>query len=74
MAAKELTDYQMEQLRRKIWHAEKAYNILQKKYRKQTGKNFVSSGPLPKPDVDPSWNPCRNNQGCFLSRDVHKFS
>lgn len=62
-------DYKFEQLERKLYHAMKKVNILQKKHRKLTGQNFVPNGPLPKPDVSPMYNPCKNNQGCFLPRE-----
>lgn len=61
-----MNDYKFEQLERTLYHALKNLRHLQKKYRKQTGQDFVSTVPLPTPDRPEGWNPCKNNQGCFL--------
>jgi hypothetical protein len=68
MAAPKMEDYPFEQLERLLYHSMKRLKKLQKKYRGQTGKDFVPSKPLPKPDMPDSFNPCKNNQGCFLPR------
>jgi hypothetical protein len=61
-----MKDHAFEELERTLYHAMKQVFKLQKKYRRETGRDFVPSGPLPKPE--PVCN-CKNDHGCFLPRE-----
>jgi hypothetical protein len=64
-----MDDYRFEQLERQLYQAIKKVRKLQKKFRGQTDKDFIMPlGTLPKPDMPENYNPCKNNQGCFLPR------
>jgi hypothetical protein len=65
-----MTDYDFQQLQRKIYHIQLKEAKLQKLYRKETGQNFIPTTRLPKPDLPKGWNPCKQNQGCFFERQT----
>jgi hypothetical protein len=64
-----MEDKAFEQMERTLYHAMKRLRKLQKNYRRETGRDFVPSKVLPKPETPEGYNPCKNNQGCFLPRD-----
>ena len=58
-----MTDDQFENLKRNLYQTKIKLNRLQRKYRKETGKDYViSSQELP--PVRPC--PCKQDHGCFL--------
>lgn len=45
-----MDNYEFEQLKRELHHTIMKENALQKKHMEQTGRSYVISGPMPKPE------------------------